>query len=302
MAGSNDATSSEKKALLDTPADPPPSYTPSATSPTQHQRVPSGSQTALPIRNPSLRRPLPPLDLPFLTPLRSSRVILASASPRRLQLLSQLGLRPPALEVIPSTEPENFPKTLSPFEYVAATATQKAMTVYKQEINNEEHGEPALIIAADTVVVSSLGEILEKPRSEADHLRMLKQLRDTGAHRVYTAISIMAPLESARDPGYALETQVVDTAVKFDADLSDDTILAYVRTREGADKAGGYGIQGTGSILVDKVEGDYNNVVGLPLRATLKLIELVMTKKQDDEMLEGENEDGLGPDRLSDEE
>ena len=162
------------------------------------------------------------------------------------------------------------------------------MTVYRQEIDNEEKGEPALIIAADTVVVSGPGEILEKPRSEADHVRMLRVLRDTGAHKVYTAVTVMAPLESARDPGYVLEHKVIETKVWFDKEVTNDTLLAYVRTREGADKAGGYGIQGTGAILVDKVEGDYNNVVGLPLRATLKLIELVMQKKQDDEMLEGE--------------
>ena len=281
---------SEKKSLLDTPSDPPPSYTPAALLTPD---APSPNTTELPLRRASARRPLPPLDMPFLTPLRSSRVILASASPRRLQLLSQLGLRPPALEVIPSTAPEDFPKSLAPFEYVAETANKKALTVYRQEINNEEQGEPALIIAADTVVVSALGEILEKPKSEADHVRMLKILRDTGIHKVYTAVVVMAPLESARLPGYALETETVETSVLFDKHITDDLLLAYVRTREGADKAGGYGIQGTGSILVDRVEGDYNNVVGLPLRATLKLIEKVMRKKQDDEMLEGEDEDGL---------
>ena len=291
-------TKSEKKSLLDTPSDPPPSYTPGALL---IPDVPSPNTTELPIRRPSARRPLPPLDMPFLTPLRSSRVILASASPRRLQLLSQLGLRPPALEVIPSNAPEDFSKTLAPFEYVAETANKKALTVYRQEINNEEQGEPALIIAADTVVVSALGEILEKPKNEGDHVRMLKILRDTGIHKVYTAVAVMAPLESARDPGYALETEIVETTVLFDKAITDDLLLAYVRTREGADKAGGYGIQGTGSILVDRVEGDYNNVVGLPLRATFKLIEKVMRKKEDDEMLEGEDEDGLSGDSPPDE-
>ena len=283
MVDSFSPSDSEKKGLLDKPPEPPPSYTPgdllSSDAPSTSAKIP--------VRPPAPRRPLPPLDLPFLTPLRSSRVILASASPRRLHLMSQLGLRPPALEVIPSTAPEDFPKSLAPFEYVLATARQKAATVYQQEINNEEEGEPALIIGADTVVVAATGEILEKPKNEADHVRMLKELRDTVIHRVFTAVAVMAPLESARDPGYALETKVVETTVKFDRSLSDEVLLAYVRTREGADKAGGYGIQGTGSILVETVDGDYNNVVGLPLRATLDLIQKVMKKKQDDEMLEG---------------
>ncbi len=90
------------------------------------------------------------------------------------------------------------------------------MNVYKSEINNTSSGEPALVLAADTIVVSHSGDILEKPRSEKEHLAMLKALRDEGDHRVFTAVAVMAPLESARDPGYALETVVEETVVKFD--------------------------------------------------------------------------------------
>lgn len=112
--------------------------------------------------------------------------------------------------------PEDLPKSLAPFEYVLQTATQKAMTVYRQEINNEELGEPALIIAADTVVVSHLGEILEKPRNESEHISMLKTLRNGPSHKVYTAVAVMAPLESAVAPGYSMKTSVEETLVKFD--------------------------------------------------------------------------------------
>jgi septum formation protein len=105
---------------------------------------------------------------------------------------------------------------LSALEYVLATAKEKAMAVYTKEIDNTEKGEPALIIAADTIVVSHFGEILEKPRSEAAHISMLKMLRDTGEHKVYTAVACMVPLDSARDPGYALESHVEETSVKFD--------------------------------------------------------------------------------------
>ena len=186
------------------------------------------------------------------------------------------------MEIIPSTVPEAFPKSLAPFEYVLQTATQKAMTVYTTEINNASRGEPALVIAADTVVVTGTGQVLEKPRSEADHTAMLTTLRDQGHHNVFTAVVAMAPLSSARDPGYALESTVEATTVRFGKDISDDLITAYVKTREGADKAGGYGIQGIGAILVDRIEGSYDNVVGLPLRATLQLIEKVLD--HDDEL------------------
>ncbi|KAF2139987.1 uncharacterized protein K452DRAFT_274616 [Aplosporella prunicola CBS 121167] len=237
-------------------------------------------------RAPGPRAPMP-LSLDALNELRGKRVILASASPRRRQLLAQIGLT--NVEVVPSTFAEDLSKAMTPFEYVLDTASQKAMAVYEREINNEEKGEPALIIAADTIVVGFFGEILEKPRNEKEHIDMLKSLRDNGEHKVFTAVVCMAPLESARDPGYAMQTHVEETVVKFDKTATDDLILAYVRTREGVDKAGGYGIQGIGSILVERIEGTYDNVVGLPLRATLKLIETVT--KDEEEMDEDAADD-----------
>lgn len=79
-----------------------------------------------------------------------------------------------------------------------------------------EKGEPALVIAADTIIISSKGRILEKPRNPQDHLDMLKMLRDEGAHRVATAVAVMKPLENPVDPGYRMETHVEMTNVKFD--------------------------------------------------------------------------------------
>ncbi|KAL8663061.1 MAG: hypothetical protein Q9202_004201 [Teloschistes flavicans] len=264
-------------------------YTPAPTEP-----PPSYETTrALPLHQvsakPPLRVPLP-LDLPVLSSIRDRKIILASASPRRRQLLAQISLL--NLSVIPSAAPEAFPKTLSPFEYVLQTATQKAMTVYSGQIDSPE-GEPALVIAADTVVVSQGGQILEKPKSEADHISMLKGLRESVSHKVCTAVVVMAPLASARDPGYALESTVEETTVNFGRDISDEMILAYVRTREGADKAGGYGIQGIGAILVDKIDGSFDNVVGLPLRPTLALIEKVLRNDEElvDEFAEEEEEE-----------
>ena len=168
------------------------------------------------------------------------------------------------------------------------TAKQKALNVYAATINDTAKGEPAMLIAADTVVVAaSTGAILEKPRSEAQHVAMLRELRDAGRHSVVTAVAVMAPLESARDPGYALRTAVEETVVVFDREVTDEMLLAYVRTREGADKAGGYGIQGMGALLVEKIDGGFENVVGLPLRVTMRLMEKVMREAVE----EGSDED-----------
>jgi septum formation protein len=117
---------------------------------------------------------------------------------------------------------------------------------------------------------------------------MLKGLRDVRNHKVYTAIVTMVPLASARPPGYAMETAVEETDVRFDSEITDELILAYVRTREGADKAGGYGMQGLGSILVESISGSYDNVIGLPLRTTLKLIEKAVLRADDDDVLPDE--------------
>lgn len=136
--------------------------------------------------------------------------------------MPQIGLT--QIETIPSTFAENLPKTLAPFEYVLQTATQKALKVYEREVNNTELGEPALIIAADTIVVGHLGEILEKPRSEREHLAMLRGLRDGGVHKVFTAVACITPLKSLRDPGYAMETHVEETVVRFDSNGNDPRV------------------------------------------------------------------------------
>ena len=89
--------------------------------------------------------------------------------------------------------------------------------MYKREIDNTEKGEPAIIVAADTVVVGRWGEILEKPRSEKQHFEMLKMLRDHRRHQVVTAVACVAPLESAVEPGYRLENVIEETSVQFDS-------------------------------------------------------------------------------------
>jgi MAF protein len=195
----------------------------------------------------------------------------------------QIGLTD--LEILPSTKAENLPKTLEPFEYVLQTANQKCLSVYESALQNSLASipDPALVIAADTIVLSKSGRILEKPRSEADHVAMLRMLRDQKSHKVYTAVCVLAPREDARHPGYNIETMVEETKVVFAEEATDELIMAYVKTREGVDKAGGYGIQGMGSLLVERIEGSWDNVVGLPVRVTLGLIEKVVMNQEDEE-------------------
>ncbi|KPM37156.1 hypothetical protein AK830_g9404 [Neonectria ditissima] len=239
-------------------------------------------------QNLPIRKGPQPLELPILTHLSTKRVILASASPRRRALLQQFGLK--NLEITPSTKPEDLDKKVyGPDGYVAATARQKCMDVYASalELSLKSIPDPHLVIAADTIVVSRDGLILEKPRSEVDHIRMLKHLRDTRMHRVLTAVTVMAPRDDARHPGYEIASDTQETKVYFLSEsdgLQDDVIEAYVKTREGADKAGGYAVQGIGGMLmVEKIDGSMDNAVGLPVRQCLALAEQVIFR-QDDEL------------------
>ncbi|KAJ4164842.1 hypothetical protein LMH87_006497 [Akanthomyces muscarius] len=273
----------------ETPKGPPPGYDEAAAEHT------AGSRPAPP---PGLRRGPAPLDIPIIKHLNAKRVILASASPRRKALLQQVGLR--NLEITPSTIPEDLDKSIyGPWEYVSETGRRKALNVYQKSLETHLNSipDPDLVISADTVIVTREGRILEKPRNEADHIAMLKLLRDTRMHRVLTSVTTIAPREDARHPGYAMSTQTVETKVYFHSDeggLPDDVITAYVKTREGVDKAGGYGIQGIGGLLlIEKIEGSMDNVIGLPVQKTLQLAEKVIFRQEEVDF-EGEEEESDG--------
>ncbi len=163
----------------------------------------------------------------------------------------------------------------------------------------KEGGAPAppdvdLVVAADTVIVTRAGQVLEKPRSEEDHVRMLKHLRDTRVHRVLTSVCVLAPKHDASHPGYEIAAHTEETKVFFVTEsdgLPDSVIESYVRTREGADKAGGYAVQGVGGlVLVEKVEGSVDNVIGLPVRKCLQLAEKVVFRQGNDEEADGSDE------------
>ena len=174
-------------------------------------------------------------------------LILASASPRRRQLLEMLGI---PVTVIPSRVPEVRLPGEMPVPYAERLARAKALSV---------PGD--LVLGADTLVVAG-GEVLEKPRDEADALRMLKRLQGR-THEVVTAVAL-----AARHEARVLTDR---TRVTF-RPASDDVLRAYIATGEPMDKAGAYGIQGYGAALVDRIEGDFFGVMGLPVRLVLELL------------------------------
>lgn len=125
---------------------------------------------------------------------------------------------------------------------------------------------------------------------------MLKHLRDTRVHKVLTAVYALAPKADASHPGYELASHIEETRVFFAQEsdgLGDDVIAEYVRTREGVDKAGGYAVQGVGGlVLVEKVEGCVDNVVGLPVRKALALAERVIFQQGEEPVDSEEEEEG----------
>jgi septum formation protein len=176
-------------------------------------------------------------------------LILASSSPRRKELLQNLNL---TFKISSSEVDESFDPGLSPSEVVMELAQRKAQTVF------QAHSD-AYVIGSDTIVVIN-GQILGKPENEAEAVRMLKMLSGN-QHDVYTGVSILSPHGTAR---FYEKTEVLFW------ELTDDEIISYVQSGEPLDKAGAYGIQDLGSMLVKKISGDYFAVVGLPVSRTIR--------------------------------
>jgi septum formation protein len=172
-------------------------------------------------------------------------LVLASASPRRRELLAQLGLD---FEVIASDVPEECRAGETATAFAARVAREKARHVAAERPTQ-------WILAADTVVAID-DEILGKPIDGADAYRMLRRLSGR-THRVVTAVTLLSP-------GGAAAEAVVETAVTF-REITDDEIEAYLETGEPFDKAGAYAIQGQAGRFVAVYEGSYSNVIGLPL-------------------------------------
>lgn len=181
------------------------------------------------------------------------KLILGSASPRRLELLARIGITPDA--VMPADIDETPRKGELPRPYTERLAREKAEAVLPGPLPSD-----TLILTADTTVAVGR-RILGKPRDAAEAVTFLHLLSGR-RHRVFTAVALRGP---------RLWTRTVETAVRMKR-LSDDEISAYIRSGEWEGKAGGYGIQGPAEAFVPAIIGSYSNVVGLPLCETANLI------------------------------
>ena len=173
-------------------------------------------------------------------------IILASASPRRRELLELVGVK--GLIIRPASSEAPVPRDIAPAEAVKFVSRGKALEVQEQSAPGD------VIIAADTVVCLD-GDILGKPRGAAEAESMLRRLSGR-EHEVYTGVTVL------RGGGERCEAE--RTAVRF-RPLTEREIKAYVATGEPLDKAGAYGAQGLGCLFVKGIEGDFFNVMGLPM-------------------------------------
>ena len=199
------------------------------------------------------------------------RIILGSASPRRRELLEQIGLE---FEIVVSDAREHY-KSTRPEDIVRELALMKAEHVAKEvERREKERAEQAsiprletgeahlrnvVILGADTIVVRD-GQILGKPSDEEEAFSMLKSLQGR-MHQVYTGVAVLNfdGSGSLRTISHAEETKV------YVHEMTDEEIRRYIAAGESMDKAGAYGVQGRFAAYIDRIEGDYYNVVGLPV-------------------------------------
>jgi len=190
-----------------------------------------------------------------------SQIILASASPRRKELLEQIGLE---FEICPAKGEEIITKTI-PEEVVMELSKQKAEEVaamvssYTEEHKDITTPSDILVIGADTVVAYD-GKILGKPMDEADAKRMLTMLSGN-THSVFTGVTLVLIDKSGR-AGELVFYEKTDVRMHK---MTESEIDRYIASGESMDKAGSYAIQGKCAIYVEKIDGDYNNVVGLPI-------------------------------------
>jgi len=211
---------------------------------------------------------------PIMHILQSSRIVLASTSPRRKQILENIGLN---VEIVPSNFEENLNKASfeHPYDYVQENALQKTLAVAVTLMQDAVH--PLVVIGADTVVTLD-EKIYEKPTDKDDAFQMLSRFSGR-SHFVYTGVVLVAPKTGSTmgckgiggfdNSTFHIDRFYAKTEVEFE-DISPEVINTYIETGEPMDKAGGYGIQGIGGTLVRAIHGDYFNVMGFPLNMFAK--------------------------------
>ncbi|MFC5447262.1 Maf family protein [Paenibacillus aestuarii] len=208
------------------------------------------------------------------------KLILASSSPRRQELIQSLGL-PYIIRV--SDADETVEQKITPAELVELLSMRKATTVRDMLKGTAEQG---VIIGSDTVVVFQ-GEVLGKPVDENDAFRMLKMLQGQ-THEVYSGVACVDTGSSEEGNAGADDTTHIGDLIRYRIQvkspegrpavivghsvskvtfrpMSDEEIRAYIQTREPMDKAGSYGVQGIGAVFIEKIEGDFYSIMGLPL-------------------------------------
>ncbi len=179
------------------------------------------------------------------------KFILASASPRRKEILENAGF---VFDIIVSDADENITENLTPSETVEELAKRKALSVW-------EENKDAVVFGCDTVVAVD-GKILGKPKDDDEAFHMIKILSGK-VHTVSTGVCIC---DSDKMSVFSNTTEV-----EF-YPLSDETIRSYIATGEGKDKAGSYGIQGYGCVLIKEIKGDYFSVMGLPVSESARVL------------------------------
>lgn len=183
-----------------------------------------------------------------------SRIVLASSSPRRKELVASLGLSLPVYILSTDTD-ESIELGWKPDYIVEQLSLRKASAAVRM-LQNESDNQPSLVVGADTIVVLD-GEALGKPEDDADAVAALRRLQGR-SHEVYTGVACLSAVTGEATVAHRM-TRV------WMKPLSDKQIEGYVATGEPRDKAGSYGIQGLGSTIVERIDGCYFNVVGLPL-------------------------------------
>jgi septum formation protein len=186
-------------------------------------------------------------------------LILASASPRRLALLNQIGIEPEHL--VPAHVDETPEKGELPRRLAVRLADQKALTA-QHKAKQAGFGDNALVLAADTVV--AVGRRILPKAEMMEEASMCLRLLSGRAHRVYTALSMLTP-------NGAMRRRLVETRIRFKR-LTAREVESYLASAEWRDKAGGYAIQGIAGAFVVKLVGSYSAVVGLPLHETVALL------------------------------
>jgi septum formation protein len=180
-----------------------------------------------------------------------ARLILASSSPRRRELLTQAGF---TFDILPADIDESWRTDEAPAAYVQRLALEKAQAIYLQHPH-------ATILGADTTVVLN-DEVLNKPRDASDAMRMLRALAG-GSHQVYTGIAVV---------NGEWQLQHIEATTVFFSAIQEDELEHYISTGDSLDKAGAYGIQGYAARWIPRIEGDFFNVMGLPIATTVRLL------------------------------